>query len=90
MVELLLGVVPAHDAHQHGPARDHHQHGLVRRAKVHGVVVGDEVGDAAGQVGTYALKAANKAQELESEYKVTETVKQKADDLIKQVKDQIS
>ena len=48
VVELLIGVVPAHDAHHRGPARDHHQHGLVRRRQIDGVVVGDEVGDAEG------------------------------------------
>ena len=50
----------------------------------------DEVGSQARTlVGSNAMMAADKAKTLESEYKVVDTVKAKADELIKTVKDQI-
>ena len=46
----------------------------------------DEVGNYAGQVGSYSMKAVDKVQELDREYKVTEQVKSKVDGIVKDIK----
>ena len=46
----------------------------------------DQIGDYGMKVGEYTLKAVDKGKELNEEYKVTETVKSKVDDVLKDLK----